>query len=240
MQNNSGPKAPRNPLQPKGLGDAPVVWNSGMGDPTLSGASLADSAGFVNANLGVQLSVESANSIGSLYWQKDYDYNNDLYIKMTLFGNHSVGAGGEGWTLFLGSDTNNSRIADETGSINVFLCDNFYNDPSTDAVLIFVDGAKVGGEGSNYFTAEPLDDTQVRTFEVLYEHKTENVNYITVFMDGKYICKVDVGSWTPGGNYIGVTGSSSSDGNYVNNHYIKSMEIRSVVPWMSINSPTQE
>ena len=237
MQHNSGPKTPRNPLQPEAIGDSSIVWNSGLGDPSALGAGYNYDAYFVDGNLGVQLSNESAGSIGSLYWEKNYDYSNDLYIKMTIHGYHTGGNGGNGYTLFLGSLYSDSQINDASGSINVFFNENLYGDPNTDAVSLFVNGSKVGGEGANYFTGESLDDYVSRTVEVLFQHQTEGANYITVFMDAKYICKVNVGSWTPGGNFIGVTASSDGDSSYVNNHYIKSFEVRSIVPWISVNYP---
>jgi hypothetical protein len=237
MQNNSGPKKSRNPLQPEALGDSPIVWNSGMGDPTLLGANLNGNASFVDADKGVILSTDSVESSGSLYWQNNFDYANDLYIKMTIHADHISGSGGLGWTLFLGSDTNYTFIDDETGSINVFFDDGFYGSAFTDAVSLWVDGTKVGGEGSNYYVVDPLDNSISKNVEVLFQHDKSNFNYITVFIDGKYICKANVGTWTPGGNFIGVSAASSSDSEYVNNHYIKSMEVRSIVPWINVNYP---
>lgn len=237
MQNNSGPKKSRNPLQPEALGDSPIVWNSGMGDPTLLGANLNGNASFVDADKGVILSTDSVESSGSLYWQNNFDYANDLYIKMTIHASHMSGSGGLGWTLFLGSDTNYTFIDDETGSINVFFDDGFYGNPFTDAVSLWVDGTKVGGEGSNYYVVDPLDNSISKNVEVLFQHDKSNFNYITVFIDGKYICKANVGTWTPGGNFIGVSAASSSDSESVNNHYIKSMEVRSIVPWINVNYP---
>jgi hypothetical protein len=237
MQNNSGPKKSRNPLQPEALGDSPIVWNSGMGDPTLLGANLNGNASFVDADKGVILSTDSVESSGSLYWQNNFDYANDLYIKMTIHASHMSGSGGLGWTLFLGSDTNYTFIDDETGSINVFFDDGFYGNPFTDAVSLWVDGTKVGGEGSNYYVVDPLDNSISKNVEVLFQHDKSNFNYITVFIDGKYICKANLGTWTPGGNFIGVSAASSSDSEYVNNHYIKSMEVRSIVPWINVNYP---
>jgi hypothetical protein len=102
---------------------------------------------------------------------------------------------------------------------------------------LWVDGTKVGGEGSNYYVVDPLDNSISKNVEVLFQHDKSNFNYITVFIDGKYICKANVGTWTPGGNFIGVSAASSSNSEYVNNHYIKSMEVRSIVPWINVNYP---
>lgn len=235
MQNNSGPKHPSNPLQPQGLGDSPIVWNTGLGSPTTVGGNLDVDATYIDANQGVRLSSESTNSVGSMYWAKDFDYSNDLYIKATIHSNHSGGEGGNGYTFFIGSEGSLTQSNDSTGSINVYFDELFYDDPYSNSLKVYVDGTKVGGEGSNFYLTQSLDDNQSRTVEILYEHKTADINYITVFLNGSYVCKLDCGSWIPGGNLIGVTASSNSDPSYVNNHYIKSFEVRSIVPWSAIN-----
>lgn len=235
MQNNSGLKKSRNPLQPEALGDSPIFWNSGMGNPTSLGAGFNGDSGFVDGDKGVILSTETTESSGSLYWQNNFDYANDLYIKMTIHADHTSGNGGLGWTLFLGSNANYTFIDDETGSINVFFDD--YGNIFTNSVSLWVDGTKIGGEGSNYYTTYDLDDSISRTVEVLFQHNTPDVNYITVFINGQYIGKKDIGAWTPGGNYFGISAASSSNSEFVNNHYIKSMEVRSIVPWINVNYP---
>ena len=237
MQSNSGPKKSRNPLQPEALGDSPIFWNSGMGNPTSLGAGFNGDSGFVDGDKGVILSTETTESSGSLYWQNNFDYANDLYIKMTIHADHTSGNGGLGWTLFLGSNANYTFTDDETGSINVFFDDGFYGNPATNAVSLWVDGTKIGGEGSNYNTTYDLDDSISRTVEVLFQHNTPDVNYITVFINGQYIGKKDIGAWTPGGNYFGISAASSVNSEFVNNHYIKSMEVRSIVPWINVNYP---
>lgn len=235
MQYHSGPKK-KNPLQPKSIGDAPIVWNSGMGDPSTLGANFTGDASYINGDDGARLSIESSGSLGSLYWDKNFDYKNDLYIKMTIHASHGAGNGGLGWTLFLGSSSNDTAIDNETGSVNIFFDDGFYDNPFSDAISIYVDGDKIGGEGSNFLILEPLDDSVARTVEVLYQHKKPESNFVTIFIDGKYIGKIDIGAWIAGGSYVGVS-AISGDGTHSNNHYIKSFEVRSITPWIDVNYP---
>jgi hypothetical protein len=218
-------------LADQNIGDTPIKWDSCMGDPEAVANAEFDGNNFTayydNINLGVYLTEATADTKGSLYWDKDFDYTKNIYISGTFLagGEGLVNDDGDGITVFFGVDDSLTVSSDATNGIAVFFDE--YND---DVVKVYKNGVLID---TTFYTNLTLDDLQWRKFEIIYEYIDSSSAFVQVQIDNVYVCRVDVGSWVgDAGTYIGASGVCGSADN---NHQCKSFDVKNANPWLALN-----
>ena len=218
-------------LADQNIGDTPIKWDSCMGDPTAVANAEFDDFGFsVNydsINLGVYLTDAIANTKGSLYWDKGFDYTKNIYISGTFIagGEGAAESDGDGITVFFGVDDSLTISNDATNGIAVFFDE--FND---DTVKVYKNGSLID---TTFYTNLVLDNFQWRKFEIIYEYVSDSSAFVQVQIDNVYVCRVDVGSWVANaGTYIGASGFC---GVADNEHLCKSFDVKSATPWLKLN-----
>ena len=218
-------------LADQNIGDTPIKWDSCMGDPTAVANAEFDDFGFsVNydsINLGVYLTDAIANTKGSLYWDKGFDYTKNIYISGTFIagGEGAAESDGDGITVFFGVDDTVTISNDATNGIAVFFDE--FND---DTVKVYKNGSLID---TTFYTNLVLDNFQWRKFEIIYEYVSDSSAFVQVQIDNVYVCRVDVGSWVgDAGTYIGASGFCGSADN---EHLCKSFDVKSATPWLKLN-----
>ena len=200
-------KSNRDPLLSVNIGAPKIFWNACQGAP--SDAFSQGDASYDNHNTGLILTPNSANQFGTVYWNRPYDLTKDFYIKGTFLA--GLGTGGNNCGIYF---------------CGVYV---YFNDTDNS---IYVETSEFTSDG--YFSGDILGDATWRTFEVIYEYKTSDVRYVTVLMNGKHICRVDIGGGYITDPNIGVFANTAV---LTNIHYCKSFEVRSAIPWLTINVP---
>lgn len=209
-------------LRPYNIGDTDINWVASDGDPTsVAGASFGGNAYWDDNDQGVVLTAASDNQTGYLYWTKNYDYTKSMIITATTRA--GGGDGADGITIFFGGNDVASKDANE-GNIAVY-ADEYNND----IIQVFKSGSQ---QGDNYLALKTLDDNTYNYWEVVYEYVSSSVRNLHVRLNSRYVTRVDIGSWTPGGNYIGVAGVTGSANNV---HSVKSFCVKSARAWLAYN-----
>lgn len=217
-------------LADQNIGDTPIKWDSCMGDPEAVANAEFDGNNFTayydNINQGVYLTEATADTKGSLYWDKDFDYTKNIYISGTfLAGGEGAVDDGDGITVFFGVDDSLTVSSDATNGIAVFFDE--YND---DVVKVYKNGVLID---TTFNTNLTLDDLQWRKFEIIYEYIDSSSAFVQVQIDNVYVCRVDVGSWVgDAGTYVGASGWC---GAAENNHQCKSFDVKNANPWLALN-----
>ena len=218
-------------LADQNIGDTPIKWDSCMGDPEAVANAEFDGNNFTayydDINLGVYLTEATADTKGSLYWDKDFDYTKNIYISGTFLagGEGALNDDGDGITVFFGVDDSLTISSDATNGIAVFFDE--YNDY---VVKVYKNGVLID---TTFYTYLTLDDLQWRKFEIIYEYIDSSSAFVQVQIDNVYVCRVDVGSWVGNaGTYVGASGwCGSAD----NNHQCKSFDVKNANPWLALN-----
>lgn len=200
-------KSNRDPLLSVNIGAPKIFWNACQGAP--SDAFSQGDASYDNHNTGLILTPNSANQSGTVYWNRPYDLTKDVYIKGTFLA--GLGTGGNNCGIYF---------------CGVYV---YFNDTDNS---IYLETSEFTSDG--YVSGDILGDATWRTFEVIYEYKTSDVRYVTVLMNGKHICRVDIGGGYTTDANIGVFANTAT---LTNIHYCKSFEVRSAIPWLTINVP---
>jgi len=200
-------KSNRDPLLSVNIGAPKIFWNACQGAP--SDAFSQGDASYDDHNTGLILTPNSADQSGTVYWNRPYDLTKDVYIKGTFLA--GLGTGGNNCGIYF---------------CGVYV---YFNDTDNS---IYVETSEFTSEG--YVSGDILGDATWRTFEVIYEYKTSDVRYVTVLMNGKHICRVDIGGGYITDANIGVFANTAV---LTNIHYCKSFEVRSAIPWLTINVP---
>lgn len=200
-------KSNRDPLLSVNIGAPKIFWNACQGAP--SDAFSQGDASYDDHNTGLILTPNSANQFGTVYWNRPYDLTKDFYIKGTFLA--GLGTGGNNCGIYF---------------CGVYV---YFNDTDNS---IYLETSEFTSDG--YVSGDILGDATWRTFEVIYEYKTSDVRYVTVLMNGKHICRVDIGGGYITDANIGVFANTAV---LTNIHYCKSFEVRSAIPWLTINVP---
>ena len=200
-------KSNRDPLLSVNIGAPKIFWNACQGAP--SDAFSQGDASYDDHNTGLILTPNSANQSGTVYWNRPYDLTKDVYLKGTFLA--GLGTGGNNCGIYF---------------CGVYV---YFNDTDNS---IYVETSEFNSDG--YVSGDILGDATWRTFEVIYEYKTSDVRYVTVLMNGKHICRVDIGGGYITDANIGVFANTAV---LTNIHYCKSFEVRSAIPWLTINVP---
>jgi len=202
----------RNPLVKTNIGDKDILWNASQGAPwdVDPDADYDGSATYLDHNVGIRLTDAIQSQYGEAYWYREFDLTKDIYVKGTFLS--GLGTGGDLCGLYLcGVSVYFNEYA---GNVVVVETSEFTSD--------------------EYYVADVLDDVTWRTFEVIYEYKKSDVRYVTVLVDGKHICRVNVGG---GYNTYPFAGVFAYTGASTNTHYCKSFEVRSAIPWLTVYQP---
>jgi len=209
-------------LAPFNLGDTNIHWVASDGNPTSTGASITGNASFNNTDEGVNLTPATNATSGYLYWSKNYDYKNSIIF--TLPAKSGAGTGADGMTVFFGasSPANNNNAY---GNIAVY----FDEYGSDDTIRIYKNGVQ---QGVDYKAYKTLDDNTYNNYQIVYQYLDSSNSYLYVLMNGNYVAKINIGSWTPAGNLIGVSAWCGSQNNV---HSVKSFSAKTAKPWLSFN-----
>ena len=204
-------KSNRDPLRSINIGAPNIFWNACQGAPwdVDPDADYDYDASYDNHNTGLILTTNDPSQYGEAYWYREYDLTKDIYLKGTFLA--GLGTGGNNCGMYLCGVT---VIFNELDNSIIVETNEFTS--------------------NNYYSGDYLGDATWRTFEAIYEYKTDDVRYVTVLMNGKHICRVNVGG---GYNTYPFAGVIAATGTLTNIHYCKSFEVRSAIPWLTINQP---
>ena len=212
-----------NYLQYQSIGDTDINWVASDGDPSsVAGAQIGSDADYEDIDQGVVLTPAVNAKFGSLYWQKDYDYTRSILITATT--RSGGGDGADGITIFFGGDGASSINSDE-GGISIYIDE--YNG---DVIKIFKSGSLLNSQ--SYLARKTLDDNTYNNWEVVYEYKDSDNIILHLKMNGNYIFRKNIATWTPNGNYIGISGVCGSDNNV---HSVKAFQVKSARGWLALN-----
>ena len=212
------------PVSNVSIGDNTINWCADQGDPSVPdiGATISDDAFYDTINNGVVLTENVDEQLGYLYWEKNYDYNKNVYIRATTYSGEGDGA--DNITIFMGSS---SAGGGSNGSISVYI------DDEDDDVKVYKNGSLIEDA---ILTNQELDDATFRVWEVIYEYASATEQYLHVYMNNVKVLRYNMyllgGVWIPGGNYIGIYGVTGGDNNY---HICRSFKVMSANPWLAIN-----
>lgn len=205
------------------IGDDHIDWCADLGNPTtVSSGSLYGNAYYDGVNAGVILTETVNSSYGYLYWQKNYDFTKNIYMRSTTYSGE--GSGADGITFYMGTVTGETYADVATGGISVYADE--YND---DTVKVYLNGVLQTGV---FYTYDTIDNQTFRLWEVVYEYVSNSENYVRVLMNNKLICRVPLNGSLPAGNFIGVSGWCGGLNNY---HNCRSFAIMSANPWLKIH-----
>ena len=212
-----------NYLQYQSIGDTDINWVASDGNPTsVAGAQASGDASYDNIDQGVILTAAVDGETGYLYWQKGYDYTKNIIISATTRA--GGGSGADGITIFFGGDGVSSANSDE-GGISIYI-DEF----NGDVIKIFKSGSLLNSQ--SYLALKTLDDNTYNNWEVVYEYKDSDNIILHLKMNGNYVFRKNIATWTPNGNYIGISGVCGSDNNI---HSVKSFQVKSARGWLALN-----
>ena len=212
------------PVSNVSIGDNTINWCADQGDPSVPdiGATISDDAFYDTINNGVVLTENVDEQLGYLYWEKNYDYNKNVYIRATTYSGEGDGA--DNITIFMGSS---SAGGGSNGSISVYI------DDEDDDVKVYKNGSLIEDA---ILTNQELDDATFRVWEVIYEYASATEQYLHVYMNNVKVLRYNMyllgGVWIPGGSYIGIYGVTGGDNNY---HICRSFKVMSANPWLAIN-----
>ena len=108
------------PVSKVSIGDTTIDWCADQGDPSIvAGAVISGDAYYDTVNDGVVLTEDVDGEDGYLYWEKNYDYNKNVYIRATTYSGEGDGA--DGITIFMGSSSGTHSGSANNGAIAVYI-----------------------------------------------------------------------------------------------------------------------
>jgi len=211
-----------NPFEQVSIGDLTIDWVANDGDPTDGDANISNSAYFDDIDQGVVLTPALDNQTGYLYWNRDYDYSRSILIEATTRA--GGGDGADGITLFFGANAPSSNNSND-GGISVYI-DEYNND----TIKIFKSGTLVDSE--TYLALKTLDDNTYNNWQLVYEYRDSSNIILHLKMNGNYVFRKNIATWTPAGNYIGISGVCGGANNV---HSVKAFQVKSANVWLAVN-----
>lgn len=200
------------PLKKINLGDADVLWNACQGAPwdVDANAEYLGDATYIDHNLGVLLTdVVGGEGSGEVAWYREYDLTKSIHVKGTFLAGQ--GSGGELISIF---------------------CQCFTVAFNESADTVFIETYSFTSDV--YFAGDLLSDNSWRTFEIIYEYFTDDERYVTVLINGKHICKVNIGQVNFTYPFVGIFALNNGQNNA---HRCRSFEARSAEPWLNVYTP---
>lgn len=215
-----------NPLGSLNIGDSHIDWLGDMGSPVDLGATINGDATYTSINTGyrkenyVVLTENSNPQLGSIAWQKDYDYaNKNILVKATTYSGE--GSGADGITFFFGSTSNIHSRNDANNALAVYV-----DEWDDDTIKVYINGVLQ----EEFYTNQTLDNSTFRSWTLVLNSSDQT---ISIYMNNAFQLKVDISSWTPTGNYIGVSAVTVGLNNY---HLISQYQVMSANPWLAMNN----
>ena len=196
-----------------------MEWNWTLGNPT----SLSPAATFVgnasNTTGYVQLTPNSANQNGKIYWQQTIDWSKPLHIAANLYAG-SVTNGGDGTWIFFGANStaigSSATHSASASGISVFL------DEYTNAIYVYKNGTQL----NSFAPIDPTDNSVWQSVDLFFGNNLDGTRFLDVKIDGTFIGTSYIGSFSAGGNYFGV---GAWTGTATNNHWMRRFLIESAV-----------
>ncbi len=194
-------------------------WNYIEGNPTSNGlgATFVGNASW-QSNY-VQLTPANTGQNGKVYWEKDIDWNAPLTLSVQNYAGGGTGADGI-WLFWgatstaVGSSATQSATA---GGISVF-----FNELNEN-VYIYKNGTLL----ETLAAVTSLDNGQWQVHELFFGKNADGTRFLDVKTNnGEYLGTVQLGSFTAGGDYVGLgawTGASTND------HRVRRLLIQSAV-----------
>lgn len=214
-----------NPLGSVNIGDSHINWFGDIESPVASGGSINGDAVYASDNTGymkenyVILTENDNPQLGSISWEKDYDYaNKNIMVKATTFS--GSGSGSDGITFFFGSTSNIHSADDANNALAVYA-----DELDDDKLKIYINGVLQ----NEFFTNQTLDDGTYRSWIFILDSSDQT---LSVYINNAFQLKSDISSWAPTGNYIGVSAVTVDSNNY---HIISHYQVMSANPWLAIN-----
>jgi len=208
-----------NPFSNVSIGDTPIDWCADNGSPDGFDGLISGDAYYDGINSGVVLTNNIDGQLGSLTWQKSYNFEKNIYIRTTTYAGEGDGA--DGMTIFMGANTPLHSGSSDNGALGVYIDE--YND---DTIKVYFNGNLAN---TTFYANETLDNETFRLWELLWNGTDRT---LSVYMNNVLICKVDVTPWIPNGDYIGISGVTGADNNY---HLCRAFRVMSGNPWLAIN-----
>ena len=213
-------------IRPSSIGsisieDDHIDWCADKGDPSVVDGIMSGDAYYDGVDAGVVLTPTSDDTEGHLYWEKNYDYTKNIYIRTTTYSGEGDGA--DGITIYLGT-TQETTSNEASGGIAVYIDE--YND---DTVKVYKNGVL---QQDVFYTNDTLDNQTYRLWEIIHEYAANDESYLHVLMNNTLICRVPLDGFVPSGNFVGIGGLCIGLNNY---HLCRSFAVMSANPWLAVN-----
>jgi hypothetical protein len=222
-----------NPLGSINIGDNHIDWLGDMGSPTLFGGTVNGDASYLDdifygqqkRNF-VLLTPDSNNQLGSIAWEKNYNYSKNILVKATTY---SSGDSGDGITFFFGADSENHSGSDDNGALAVYI-----DELNDNTIKVYI----AGSLQTTFYTNQNLDDSRATSWIFLinweYDFAGDLKGYLSVYINNSFQLKIDITSWAQeGGPYIGASAKTSAGTDNI--HSIGQFQVMGANPWLAIN-----
>jgi hypothetical protein len=146
----------------------------------------------------------TSNSEGEIGWYREYDLTKDIILRSTYYADNSNGI----------------IIFYIMGALAIF-------DLSTNNLVVETSEFT----SDVYYTGDYLADSTWKTVELIYEYLTDDERYLTVLLNGKHMCRVNIGGDYDTYPYVG------ADAGSFGNVYLRNMTVKSAQPWKNVYRP---
>lgn len=194
-------------------------WNYMKGSPTSNSGTLVGNASWQTDK--VELTPNASWQNGKVYWNQDIDWDQPLHITAQIYAGGTSG-GGDGTWIFWGCS--NAAIASGAGlsagntGISVYL-----NEYGTEGVSVIKDGTTI----ATLSPLQTIDNLFWYSVDLYFGKNPDGTRFVDVKThSGDFLGTVQLGSFTPSGDYFGV-GAWSGAAN--NGHFMRRLLIESAV-----------
>ncbi len=194
-------------------------WDFMKGSPANNSGTLTGNASWQAGK--VELTPNTSWQNGKVYWNQDIDWSQPLHITAQIYAG-GTSNGGDGTWIFWGCS--NAAIASSAGlsagntGISVYL-----NEYGTEGVSVIKDGTTI----ATLSPLQTIDNSFWYTVDLYFGKNPDGTRFVDVKThSGDFLGTVQLGSFTPSGDYFGV-GAWSGAAN--NGHYVRRLLIESAV-----------
>jgi len=198
--------------------------NASLTSFTPSGSISGNASWDANQAYGLKLTTATNTQNGNIYWNSStVNYNYDMVITA------SVGAGGgngaDGQYIFLGCSAVPTSQSNNVGGIHV------YNHYYSNQWEIYVAGTQyiipfIGEDATNYLPSgiRVWNGTYVCFYNITAKiRRIQNgARMLEIYLNEAYQGSVNISSWSPAGNYFGVTGITGGSNSQ---HWVRQLRI---------------
>lgn len=194
-------------------------WNYMKGSPTSNSGAFVGNASWQTDK--VQLTPNSSGQNGKVYWNQDIDWTQPLHITAQIYAGGTSG-GGDGIWIFWGCSSaaisSGAGLSAGNTGISVYL-----NEYATEGVSVAKDGTTI----ATLLPLQTIDNSFWYSIDFYFGKNPDGTRFLDVKThSGDYLGTVQLGSFTPSGDYFGLGAWSGSASN---GHFMRRLLIESAV-----------